>query len=214
MTLPFLERPPKVEVDGPAPLIFLLHGRANPPEVIYSIEGLIDQRLHVIAIRGTYDCALGGYEWFRPTEGARSDSIADDDRFYESEQLLTDQISQMIAGRPVDPEKVFVLGFSQGAAMSFFLGLRAKLKIRGVVPMSGFLPKPIESWPTVSTDSQFLVTHGTQDEVLPPEISKKAHDFLVSRGVQSEYFEYRGRHKMSLQCLKHVNGWMKPLIEA
>lgn len=211
--LPFLERPPKEPVDGLPPVIVLLHGRANVPEVIYSIEGLIDQRLHVIAIRGTYDCPIGGFEWLKPKADETGGESTDESRFIESEEILTSQIQQMLADRPVDPEKLFLLGFSQGAAMCYLLGLRGKLQIKGVVPMSGFFPKPIESWTSVSTRSRFLITHGTQDEVLPPERSKSAHDFLVSKGVKSEYYEYRGRHKMSLTCLKHVNHWMKPLIE-
>ena len=63
------------------------------------------------------------------------------------------------------------------------LGLRGKIEPRGVIPMSGFLPSPIERWREWSYMSRYLFVHGDRDEVLPVESSLKAKRFLESKGI-------------------------------
>jgi predicted esterase len=77
--------------------------------------------------------------------------------------------------------------------------------------MSGFLPEEIRSWPSVSTATEFLVPHGDNDEVLSQSSSIRANEFLLSKGITSEFREYRGRHKMSLDIVRYVNEWILKL---
>jgi phospholipase/carboxylesterase len=206
--LPFLERKPRIESISDRPLLILLHGRAAEAKTIFSIEGLLDPRFHVVAIRGTYESELGGYEWFRPEASVRSDEIHDAVRFEESERLLTADIARHVKVHSADPSKLFFWGFSQGAAMSLILGLRGVLRPSGVVPMAGFLPSPVKRWERWDTSAKYLFVHGTNDEVLPPETSLKGMEFLQSIGAQCEYHEYRGRHKMTLDSIGYVNQWL------
>jgi phospholipase/carboxylesterase len=211
--LTYLERAPRQESAPVAPVIFLLHGRAAYAKTIFTIEGLLDPRLHVIAIEAPYASELGGFEWFRPNEQGRSDELRDADHFTESEEILTAQIEKLISSRPVDPARVFLLGFSQGAAMSFIISLRGKINVKGAVPMGGFLPSPIREWREIATNTRFLIAHGDKDEVLPEETSIQANEFLLSKGIRSEFYSYRGRHKMSLSALQHVNAWLAPDLQ-
>jgi phospholipase/carboxylesterase len=210
--LSFLERTPREESEL-NPLMVMLHGRANYAKTIFTIEGLLDPRFTVLAIQAPFVSDKGGFEWFKPNEAGRSDEISDASRFQESEDRLTLQIERMRTERGLENAPLYLLGFSQGAAMCFLLGLRGKLGARRVVPMSGFLPQPVKSWETLDPKAMYMITHGTEDEVLPPEISIRAKDYLVSRGIDAQYHEYRGRHKMSLSCLHHVNAWLKQDLE-
>jgi phospholipase/carboxylesterase len=208
----FLERQPR-EASELKPLMIMLHGRANYAKTIFTIEGLLDPRFTVLAIQAPFVSDKGGFEWFKPNEAGRSDEISDASRFQESEDRLTEQIERMRTERGLQDSPLYLLGFSQGAAMCILLGLRGMLGARRVVPMSGFLPQPVKSWPTLDPKAKYMITHGTEDEVLPPEVSIRAKDYLVSRGIDAQYYEYRGRHKMSLSCLHHVNAWLKEDLE-
>lgn len=208
LTLTHLERTPREKSSAP-PLMVLLHGRANYAKTIFTIEGLLDPRFHVLALQAPFVSDKGGFEWFKPNEAGRSDEITEVTRFKESEELLAKEIQTARAERGLENNPLVLLGFSQGAAMSFLLGLRGTLDVTAAVPMSGFLPQPVKNWEQLSTRTKFLITHGTEDEVLPPSTSINAQQYLVSRGVYAEYYEYRGRHKMSLSCLHHVNDWLK-----
>jgi predicted esterase len=78
--------------------------------------------------------------------------------------------------------------------------------------MSGFFPRPIEKWTSLNTSSSFLITHGSEDKVLSTSESIFAHNFLTTKGISSEYYEYKGRHKMTLPVLEYVNNWIKSRI--
>jgi phospholipase/carboxylesterase len=208
LTLTYLEREPR-EKTTTRPLIVLLHGRAAYAKTIFTIEGLIDPRFHVIALQAPFVCDKGGFEWFKPNEEGRSDEITEASRFQESESILTKEIHTARAERDLEKSPLVLLGFSQGAAMSFLLSLRGTLPVTAAVPMSGFLPQPVKTWESLATSTKFLITHGSEDEVLPPSTSINAKDHLISRGISAEYYQYRGRHKMSLSCLHYVNDWLK-----
>src|SRR5438093_12920395 len=111
-SLPYLARTPRKSVDRPSPLLILLHGRGAEAKTIFSIEGLLDPRLHVIAIRGTYESAIGGYEWFWDPE-VRNIEIQDADRFTESENLLTENVQYHLTRTQIDVQNLFLWGFSQ-----------------------------------------------------------------------------------------------------
>ena len=93
--------------------------------------------------------------------------------------------------------------------MCYFLGLEGKLHPNGVVPMSGFFPRPIEKWTVIDTSASYLITHGTEDKVISTAESLYGSEFLKRKGINAEYYEYAGRHKMTLPLLKHVKEWLE-----
>ena len=129
----------------------------------------------MIAISAPFKSALGGLEWFRPPEPIPGE-VHDAQQFEESERLLTADVEAHIAR--VGATRVFLWGFSQGAAMTLILGLRGRIKPRGVIPMCGFLPTGVRTWSEWDVSPKFLVYHATEDEVLPTQRSKDVVVFL------------------------------------
>lgn len=206
--LPYLERMPKATNDS-TPLVIMLHGRAAKAETIFSVEGLLDPNFHIISIRGTYPSPKGEYEWFLPYDYEHPLESFSEKHLSESEKILTDMISQLLTEKNISEERLFIMGFSQGAATSYILSLRGNIKPKGVMAMSGFFPRPITKWKSLDHSSRYLITHGTEDEVLPASESIFAHEFLTSKGISSDYYAYKGRHKMTIPLLKHINDWIK-----
>ncbi len=209
--LPYVERKPKQEAAGKPPLLILLHGRDAYAETIFSVEHLLPASFHVVSIRATYKSPREGYEWYKPYDYNRPLESFGEEHFRESLDIVTPMISSLLLEKDVDPERLFLLGFSQGAAMCHFLGLEGKLNPVGIVPMSGFFPRPIEKWDNINTKAKFLITHGSEDKVLPTSESIYALDFLRRNHISSDYYEYKGRHKMTIPLLKHVSSWLSEL---
>ncbi len=206
--LPYLERLPRIQSTSPA-VIIMLHGRAAKAETIFSVEGLLDPTLHIISIRATYRSPKGEFEWFLPYDYEHPLQSFSEEHFKDSEGTLTYMISDLLKEKNIDENNLYLLGFSQGAAMSYIISLRGNIKPKGVIAMSGFFPRPIETWRSINAKSEFLITHGSNDEVLPTSESIFAHNFLTSKGISSEYYEYKGRHKMTPALLEHVNIWIR-----
>ena len=197
--------------DSP-PLLVMLHGRAARAETIFSVEGLLDPTYHIIAIQGTYPSPKGEFEWFLPYDYLHPLESFGESHFLESEEILTKMIQGLLEERDISLKKLVLMGFSQGAAMCHILSLRGVISPIGVIPMSGFFPRPINDWQNLNEKPKFLITHGTEDEVLPESESIFAHEFLVSKGISSEYYSYKGRHKMTIPLLKHTDSWIKQLL--
>ena len=187
----------------------MLHGRAAKAETIFSVEGLLDPTLHIISIRAPYPSSKGEFEWFLPYDYDHPLTSFSEEHFKDSETVLTEMILMLLKENNISESKLFLLGFSQGAAMSYILSLRGKINPKGVIAMSGFFPRLIEKWESINKKSEFLITHGNNDEVLPTSESIFAHNFLTSKGISSEYYEYKGRHKMTPQVIELINNWIR-----
>jgi len=206
--LEYLERRPKTSSNGPAPLLILLHGRGAEAKTIFSIEGLLDPSFHILAFTAPYPSEIGGREWFHPKRDTGNSEIEDTNRFTEPETLLTQAIQGQLDRQAPQSAPMFLWGFSQGAAMALILGLRGKLPISGIVPMSGFLPSPVKHWKAWNRKLDILLVHGSEDEVLSSRSSKDAFEFLRSKNIPAEFHEYKGRHKMTLDSIAFINRWI------
>lgn len=83
-------------------------------------------------------------------------------------------------------EKVFLGGFSQGAAMALHIALGYEKPLGGVVGLSGFKFRETEAHAN-NKDIPILLTHGTVDEVVPFEATKTQYelkDWLKSPNVK------------------------------
>ena len=69
--------------------------------------------------------------------------------------------------------KVFLGGFSQGAALSLFTGLSSNLEISGIIALSGYLPKDINN--PNSKDPPIIAIHGEGDDIIDIDIAKKSY---------------------------------------
>ena len=187
----------------------MLHGRAAKAETIFSVEGLLDPMFHIISIRGTYISPKGDFEWFLPYDYDHPLESFGEEHYKDSEVLLTEMIFQLLEEKKIRRQNLFLMGFSQGAAMSYILSLRGNIKPNGVIAMSGFFPRVIQNWDLLNTEPKFLITHGTNDETLPVSESIFARNFLLSKGISSDYYEYKGRHKMTPPVLEHLNSWIR-----
>jgi phospholipase/carboxylesterase len=81
------------------------------------------------------------------------------------------------------PDRLVLVGFSQGAMMSLHVALRRNRPVAGVVAISGRLLRPEALAAEISARPPVLLMHGDQDAVVPFEDMGKAGDALVGAGV-------------------------------
>lgn len=121
----------------------------------------------------------GGYAWF----GLQDWDIP---RLMKDMQAITPQLNHYLDGLltsyDLTPDKMALVGFSQGAMMSLHVGLH-RPRCAGIVAYSGALledPKELK----VSAPKVLLI-HGTRDEVLDADFSRKAHESLTGQAIPS-----------------------------
>jgi len=109
----------------------------------------------------------------------------------------------------IPSEQITLVGFSQGAAMSLWVGHRYPHRLKGMVVMSGYLLAPerhaVEGHPA-NAASPTLHMHGTRDQVVPPHRGEAAYRAL-SDGRQTRWTTYRMRHELCREQAQDLQRW-------
>jgi phospholipase/carboxylesterase len=95
-------------------------------------------------------------------------------------------IDAELARLGLPPEAYAIMGFSQGAMMALFTGLRRKVAPRAVLAISGALVAPDALPGELANNAPVLIVHGEADEAVPVSRSHDAEVALIAAGVPVE----------------------------
>jgi phospholipase/carboxylesterase len=116
-----------------------------------------------------------------------------------SRELLFRLLDSKIAeGFPASGITIF--GFSQGCLMTMEIGMRYPQKLAGLIGVSGYVHEPekaIAELSAVAKDQRFLVTHGTEDPLIPIHDVRDQIKFLQRMGLNIEWQEFRKEHTIA-----------------
>ena len=102
-------------------------------------------------------------------------------------------------------------GFSQGAVMSFAVGLgRGRPRPAAIVAFSGFIPE-VEGW-ELDTEQPFppiAIAHGTYDPIISVDFGHAARDRLVAAGADVLYRESPMQHSIDPRVLEELQPWLR-----
>lgn len=152
---------------------------------------------------------LRDYQWICP-EAPFNHPMPDGKMWYDLQSLDTEGLahscellSQFLEDLPpmtgIPLSKTFLLGFSQGGAMTLDVGLGFPLA--GLIALSGYLhitEAELQEL-TGGTKPNFppiLVAHGTQDQVVPIGVAHNTRDVFARLGIEVEYAEYEMAHEI------------------
>lgn len=218
-TLPFehVGRPPSARSDRLPPMFLMLHGLGSDEREVFSLSTGIDQRLHVLSLRGPYPLDQGGFGWFE-TEFAVYGSKIHPGSAEMSRQKLIQFIQQAVQHYRTDPNRVYLMGFSQGAIMALLVGLTRPDLLAGVVLVSARLPGELLASSSPITrqlagrdairDLPVFLAHGTQDNVIKLEEGQRVLDRLASLQANVFYREYETGHNIPSQVMSDLDIWL------
>ena len=193
-----------------SPVLLMLHGVRSNEDDLFSLTPYIDERFCIISIRAPLTLGPGQYGWYHVT--FYPDHIDRDAHELElARQKLVAFIGEVVKAYDVDPRRVYLMGFSQGAIMSLALMLTKPRLLAGVVAMSGSLPDevlPISADAQKLQGFQAIIVHGVQDDVIPVAEARRLRDYLAGLPIVLDYREYPMRHQISDQSLDDVSGWL------
>lgn len=155
------------------------------------------------------------YGWFHVVLDPVAPVINADEAEH-SRQLLLEFIDETVQAYRVNPRRVYLLGFSQGAIIGLSVALTRPDKLAGLVAMSGrilpeVLPRvaPVEALRGLS----IMVVHGTEDPVLPIHHARQTRDRLTALPVAFTYREYPIGHYVSDESLADVVAWLRQQLD-
>jgi len=205
-SLYYIQRAPKTTQDN-APLLILLHGYGSHEQDLFSFAEELPDELRIISVRAPHDMAFGGYAWYAINFDADENKFSDLDQARESLTRIEGLISDL--KQEFNPSKVFLLGFSQGAILSYAFSLNYPNQVNHVVALSGYLIHdllPTTKNPDLQTD--YYISHGTVDQVIPVDWARKAPEYLKSMDLSCVYSEYPVGHGVAPQNFYSFRDWI------
>jgi len=197
VSLQVLERPAAGEPEG---ALVLFHGRGADERDLYPLLDALDpeRRLHGYTPRGPLALPPGGAHWYVvPRVG-----YPDPETFRVGYSAAADWLDAL----PFPSERIVVGGFSQGAVMTYALGLgRGRPRPAALIALSGFIPT-VEGWePDLEPPfPPIAIVHGEFDPVIPVEFARTARAVLEEADAQPLYRELPVGHTIDPSVLPEL----------
>jgi phospholipase/carboxylesterase len=208
-TLHYLVREPKTTQQHP-PLLVLLHGYGSNEEDLFSFAEELPDEFLIISAQAPYDMGYGSYAWYAINFDASNEKFSDLEQAKTSVDTIAHFIDNIQEKYQTNPNKTFVLGFSQGAILSYALSFFYPNKIQHVVALSGYINMdllPDEMPKNIQTD--YYASHGTVDQVLPVTWARNTKPFLEKLNLDCEYSEYPVGHGVAPQNFYSLLAWIQ-----
>ena len=202
--------------EGPHPTILALHGwGANPLDLLALAPYLCGGRFLVVCAQGTIEVPIGpdaiGYGWF-PLRLGDPPSIP---AFLSARESVEDFLDESMKRYPIDPKKLVALGFSQGGALAYALGLNRPERFAAVVAISTWLPEELLDRDLLSEAKDkpaILVQHGSRDDLVDINRARESVEKLRELRLPITYREYDIGHEISPRSLGDLSVWLEEKV--
>jgi phospholipase/carboxylesterase len=200
VTISYLERPAEGE---PAGLLVLFHGRGSDERDLFPLLDELDPQRRLLGVtpRGPLSLPPGGAHWYAFQQVGYPDPAT----FLETYRAVAEWLDGF------DFEQVVLGGFSQGAVMTYALGLGSgRPRPAALVALSGFMPTvpgfELSLEPPLPPAG---IGHGTYDPVISVEFSRQARELLEAAGGEVLYREYPLQHAVDPGFLAELAPWLE-----
>lgn len=207
--------------------------RANPPQATlivmhgyganeFDLLGIADyfkESLTVISFRAPISLDWGGQAWYHLTQSPTGELIADDQSRKESEGQLLRELPEILRDNEAISENLYLMGFSQGAAMCYSLIGRHDLQsldfnVKGLICLSGYIPHDVlgDIQQKRFDGLPVFMSHGSMDELIPDRALTVAKDLLTVQGADVEGKIYQMGHSISDEVLADLTAWLSGIL--
>lgn len=208
---------PRRTVSGERPpALILLHGVRSNEHDLLGLAPALDDRFFVISARAPLTLGPGQYGWYH-VEFTPTGYIIDEEEAVRGRDTVLGFVEDVRAKYPIDPDRVFLMGFSQGCIMSVGAAFANPRLFAGIVGMSGRL---LDSMPPDSSRADeykglpVTIVHGVRDSVIPIQYGREIRDTFSRLPVDLTYKEYPMAHNVSNESLIDIGGWLTTRLDS
>ena len=198
------------------PLLLMLHGVGSNEQDLFGMAEYLDPRFFVVSVRSPLAMGPSAFGWY-PVIFTAEGAVGDTKKAQEALKTLIQFIEMIPSVYDIDPERIYLMGFSQGAIMSVFTALTHPDLIAGAVIMSGrLLP---EAWNARASDDalrplHLFAVHGLNDRVLTIADGRNLRDHLSTLPLDFSYREYPMAHEVSNASIADIAAYLKARLDA
>ena len=210
--LDFIVRQPKTKTQENPPLLLLLHGYGSNENDLFSFAEYLHPSLLVISLRAPHTLPIMGHAWYSIHFDAEQGKWSDDEEAIGSRELVLQFLDELLEIYPYDKTQVHLLGFSQGAILSYALGLTTPKRFASVIALSGYLNENITQLPQPQDAPALYAAHGSLDEVVPFDWGQRSAELLKQKGFAIQFDALPVGHTVGQDGFYKLLEWQNALL--
>lgn len=191
----------------PHPAIFMLHGYGSNANDLFSFAPYLPQDHAVVSLEAPIPLPQMGFAWYSIHFDAPQNRWTDIPQAIAALDMILENIQKLVAEHGLDSNNITLLGFSQGAILSWALALNNPNQFRKIVALSGYVNKDIITSNTVSFSA--FASHGKDDPVIPFEWAKETIEPLARQHKQIHFHTFEAGHTVSQENFMAMLEWLK-----
>lgn len=196
---------------GKSPVVVLLHGYGSHENDLFSFANDLRKSHYIISLRAPIRLGFGGFAWYEINWSESGEKWTDVEAGLNSMKLLEQTLDELDQHFPIDCNRITLMGFSQGAIMSYAYSFRHPEKLEGVIAMSGYIVKELMPAKAVMNRVQnipFYITHGSEDPVIPISWAKQSVEYLEKLQISHTFRTYPMPHGISPNAYSDLKTWL------
>ncbi len=213
LSLDFVQKPSTLKEN--IPLLIMFHGYGSDENDLFSFSSELPDELLIISARAPYKMQPFGNAWYAINFDAEKGKWNDNEQAKTSVELISKFIDEIIEMYDVDSKNITLLGFSQGSILSYAVALTYPEKVKNIIALSGYINKDILPKNTANKDYSnldFYCSHGSVDQVIPPDWARQTQPFLNSLHIKNTYSEFPVGHGVAPQNFYEFKDWLNKRI--
>ncbi|MEO1028746.1 MAG: DsbA family protein [Pseudomonadota bacterium] len=191
-------------------LIVGLHGYGHDERQMQTLVNVTPGGDYIyVSIRGLLPLAEGGYGWFSTSESG-PDHTPSNGKLGASVDRIAAALPVLVQELDTDPDKTFILGYSQGAAISLSLAQRHADLGAGFIAFAGALPPVTYASASKPPHSRarILIGYGTKDPIVRTKDIDRTVAELLGAGHKVELQTFNVPHVVSSTGRRAVASWI------
>ena len=207
--------PPQAEVQGRPPGLIVLHGRGADEQDLLPLARHLPEGLATVSLRAP-ESLMGGYTWYEidTSDGGLHESQPEPSGFRRSLDLVSRAVQVSIETYDLDADRIGLLGFSQGAIMTFSLLLEAPTRYHWISAHHGYLaathsdlaPEGLQGKPV-------FIGAGTADQLIPATRAESAAERFRALGCDVTFQTYPAGHGINGDELRDLTTFLDPMLD-
>jgi phospholipase/carboxylesterase len=192
---------------GPHPCVVMLHGMGGNEDAMWIFASRLPPDWLLLAPRAPHPREAGGFAW-QAREPDEWPTLA---QFRPSAERILRLIAALPAVYAADPARIYLMGFSQGAAVAITAALLDPGAIAGMAGLVGFVPTACEEQALALrrplSGLPVFMAAGLKDPMIPLDRSREAAALLSEAGARLDYREYPIGHKLDAAGMRDLAAW-------
>lgn len=198
---------PDTPGDTAPALLIALHGWGqNARKMLRDLAPLRGHNIVVAAAQAPHPFYLDmesgkvGFHWL--TRYERDQAIADTNAY------IATLIDTLHTSHPFDPQKVYLLGFSQGCSMAWRFCVSGVCEPAGMIACGADLPPDVAEKLPGRAPFRVLLVHGREDAIISNCKMHDAESALRTLGLAPDRHEFDGGHEIPREVVAQIAAWI------